>query len=313
MRNLIVGIALIALLAAIWAVTTTSRHTDSRTQPDVAKATPEVGPSPPAFQAAAKERGSENSGVERYARALHLANDYWEFASAVIEAARGGDRVAEYYLARSLQYCDDGYRMYFIRGSKRRTLDEALQWASTRPATSTQEVQEVFDRCERLEQASDHPFGDAAEWLGKSANAGYDLAMLDSAQALVRKAGVSGNVEDVAARREAKRLALAALRERRPETIFRMGDLATLIAGEGQSADEVQWVWRLAGCQRGYDCSKDAEWLKFQCRFDLNCQPQDDGIDFIRRNNSANFDELQQRARELSEKLDEGKFEDLVG
>ena len=68
-------------------------------------------------------------------------------------------------------------------------------------------------------------------------------------------------------------------------------------------------AWRLAACRRGYDCSQQAEWLRFHCGMDFNCQPYESGIDYIRRNNGADFDELERRAGELNAKLDALGFE----
>lgn len=73
----------------------------------------------------------------------------------------------------------------------------------------------------------------------------------------------------------------------------------------------MQWVWRLAGCDRGYDCTPSADWLKFQCRFDYNCQLDDDGIEYIKRNNSQTFGSIQAKARELNPKLDANNLEGL--
>jgi len=42
---------------------------------------------------------------------------------------------------------------------------------------------------------------------------------------------------------------------------------------------------------------------------DFNCQPYESGIDYIRRNNGADFDEIERRAGELNAKLDALGFE----
>jgi hypothetical protein len=65
-----------------------------------------------------------------------------------------------------------------------------------------------------------------------------------------------------------------------------------------------QWVWRMAACQRGYDCSSNNEWLVWACRYDRNCQPYETMVDYIHRHRSEDFDEIEQKARDLNAKLD---------
>ncbi|MEO8019566.1 MAG: hypothetical protein ABI769_17280 [Pseudomonadota bacterium] len=315
-KTLVIGIAALAFGGLILLRSLPHAMDDRRTGAASMSSAPASLPSPDRVAAkTAVALGNEKAAPlsNAYADAFESATDLWDFAASVHDAASAGDPEAQYYLAHALKYCADGYRFYFIRGNKRRTLDEALQWASTRSSTSIDEVREIFEKCRRLADAPDKPFGDSSDWLKASKDAGYDLAMIESAQSLATKAGVSGASEDVEMRNEAKRLALAALRTGRPEVIFTFGDFASLFVGNAREASQEQWVWRLAACERGFDCSHGAEWVRFQCRFDFNCQPQDDGIAFIHRNNSEDFDELQRRARELNEKLDAGKYDDLLG
>jgi hypothetical protein len=110
---------------------------------------------------------------------------------------------------------------------------------------------------------------------------------------------------------EAKRLALQALHSKDPQVVFQFADLPLLFLDDPEKASEAMWTWRLAACQRGYDCGANADWLAVMCRFDYNCQPQDDGVEFIRRNNSQNFDALEKKAAELNAKLDSDEYDSL--
>jgi hypothetical protein len=243
-------------------------------------------------------------------REFREAQDLWSFAEQLLERAKAGEANAQYHLFRALSYCDTLYPFYFGRKGKRRTLDEGLQLASMRYGLSSDEARDVYHRCDRIEGAEAHPFGSANEWLEAAQRAGHALAMIDSAKLLATKAAVSGTIDAANSRKEAVRLAMEALASREPEVIFKFGDLATLFFGDTERASEMQWVWRLAACDRGYDCTSSAEWLKFQCRFDYNCQPNDDGVEYIRRNNSQNFDSIQSKAKDLSASLDAN---DLAG
>jgi hypothetical protein len=236
---------------------------------------------------------------------FHASADLWQFAESIHLAAEAGDPAAQYYLSRALKYCDDNFRFYFVRGNRRRTLDEAMQWASTRPGLEAEEAREVHARCSRLQETS-HRFGTAGEWLSASKEKGFSLALIDTARQLAVTAGVSGAKENVEMRSEAKRLALRALESKDPQVIFDMGDLVALFAGDMKKGSQEQWVWRLAACKRGYECGQDAEWIQLQCRFDPNCQPYESGVDFIRRMNSEDFDEIERLANDLNARLDAG-------
>lgn len=256
-------------------------------------------------QTAASEAGGDAG--QTFESRFHASADLWQFAESMNPAAKAGDPAAQYYLSRTLKYCDDNFRFYFVRGNRRRTLDEGMQWASTRPGLKAEEAREVHARCSRLQETS-HRFGTADEWLSASKEKGFSLAMIDTARQLAVTAGVSGATEHVEMRNEAKRLALRALESKDPQVIFDMGDLAALFVGDMTKASQEQWVWRLAACNRGYECGQDAEWIQLQCRFDPNCQPYESGFDFIRRMNSEDFDEIERLANDLNARLDAGDF-----
>ena len=71
-------------------------------------------------------------------------------------------------------------------------------------------------------------------------------------------------------------------------------------------------IWLLAACERGYDCSRQSEWYKLRCSFDPACQPYENGVvDVARRDTGNRFPDVERRARELNEKLDQGRFDEL--
>jgi hypothetical protein len=256
----------------------------------------------------ADEISTAAASKSAYRARLEASKDHWNFAADVFPAASAGDPAAQYFLSRALRHCDREFRFYFIRGNKRRTLDEAMQWASTRVGLEAEEAREIHEKCHRLQDGS-NPFGTADEWLSSSKEMDFDLALLDSALQLAEKAWRSGDTENVEIRNEAKRLALQALTSKDPEVIFNMGDLATLFLGDTDKASKEQWVWRLAACKRGYECGQDAKWYQYQCRYDPNCQPYESGVDFIRRTNTEDFDDIERRANDLNSRLDANDFD----
>jgi hypothetical protein len=251
----------------------------------------------------------ENSVHVDLKAAFTTAPDLWNFAEGLLQDAKAGDSDSQYYLAHTLHYCDSLYGFYFIRGKERRTLDEGLQWASTRVGVSAEEARTVHSRCHELMSADDHPFGTAEQWLNAAAGAGQPLAQIDIASRLAIEAGVGGDLASVELRDDAKRLALDALRSKDAQVIFQFADVSRLFGGDPSKAAETEWAWRLAACHRGYDCGPNAEWLRIVCRLDYNCQPQDDGVQMIRRNFSQNFDVIESKAKELNAKLDANRFD----
>jgi hypothetical protein len=255
---------------------------------------------------------SETTGLPGQAESLKSATDYLEYAQSALEAARRGDHGAQYYLSQALHYCDSGYRLYFDRRGKRRTLDEAQQWAAAAaPGMSADEAKQIYDRCHRLMDEGHRPdFGKSADWIEQSSNGGFALGQVAKAQSLLRESATSGADPEPAKVNAAKKLAIEALRSRSPEVVWQIGDMALSFFGAEKAEDE-ELVWRIAACERGYDCGKDADWLAFACRFDRNCQPYETGVDYLRRVTGQDFDEIEQRAKDVNAKLDADQFDDL--
>ena len=247
-----------------------------------------------------------------YSGVFAKSEDFWALAESIVQAANAGDGNAQYNLYRALSYCDTLYKFYFVRGKTHKTVDEAVAWASTSPGLNVDEARQVHRRCHRLKTADGAPFGTAEQWLTSAKDVGQPLAMMDFARNLSTAAAAKGDVPSVEMRNEARQLITEALKSKDPEVIFGMADFVLLLHGDSEKASEEQWVWRLAACERGFDCAPGAAWLEVMCRYDYNCQPRDDGREVIRRNNSQNFDEIERKARELNARLDANKFEEAL-
>lgn len=242
---------------------------------------------------------------------LDLSRDYLAFAASLLADAKAGDASAQYYLAYSLHYCDELYAFYFVRGTRRRTLDEAMQWASTRIGLSADEARLVHERCHELESRDPPPFGSFDQWFKLAAESGQPLAQMHLATKLFLKAVGSDTPEGIRQNQEARELALQALRSKDPEVVFQAADLALLFYGDDVKAAEEQWVWRVAACKRGLDCGPDSDWKKMACKYDYNCQPHEDVLELVRRYNYQRYDTIDRKAAELNEKLDANQFDSL--
>ena len=47
------------------------------------------------------------------------------------------------------------------------------------------------------------------------------------------------------------------------------------------------------------------------CRFDLNCQPYEDGVDLMKRMSGVDFLEIERRAKELNARIDAEAWEEI--
>jgi hypothetical protein len=231
-----------------------------------------------------------------------------------------GDADAQFVLYRAASYCDETYRAYFDRGRKRRSLDEALHWASTRSAIGMENVRLAHARCSEWKGADRSEYGTADVWLKKATDAGLPEALSMTGVNLLSEASITEEREpELAAskRVEARKLLLNALNRVHPSATWAVGDSLMMLGGE-PAVENGQWsVWRLAACNQGYDCSPQADWVVFNCSFDPNCVRGESGVEWIRRSETDFPGDLDQAAAQLAERLNkggfsEGEFETLI-
>ena len=243
-----------------------------------------------------------------YAAQLRAASDYLDYVHSLLGAARAGDHAAQFYIFRAFEKCDAEFRLYFGTRLTRVPLDDALKWAANKGwPFDPEEVRRVHGRCFGLLDSGVKEFGDRNEWLRLASDGGYPLAQVFFVrhQAMdARKAGA-----DDPAAREARRLTLAeALRSRDPEVIFEIGSslFVTLASNDERAWDETEWV--LAACFRGLDCSPQSEVARRLCLFDRACQPYESVVDIVRRGNPTEFPAMEEHARSINGKIDEGDW-----
>jgi hypothetical protein len=244
---------------------------------------------------------------------LKNAEDVWEFASSVLAEAKRGNGAAQYYLALALYDCRAFDQMYFRNGNHHRTYDEAMQNAVNRGGINWEYVSRVFKRCKRLVEDEEAPFGNPDDWMMAASENRNPLAQAQTAVNMAWKARSEGQADRARDERdEARRLAFEALRTKDPAALVLVGDVASAL-DQRQGADNPhEWVWLLAACGRGLDCSRQSAWYQLRCSADPKCQPSDNGVvDVVRREAGSRFLELERRAKELNTKLDQDQFEDL--
>lgn len=231
--------------------------------------------------------------------------------SSIPHDARSGDPAAQLELARALDYCRRKYLFYFGRAPNHRTLDQGLALASSRGA-SVDEARQVHERCDQFMQGNTAWLGTADEWLKKAAAAGsYEARLLRAQRTLVRAEFEGVDDNGAALSRKEIEQQKAAAKEVLAEGLKRKDPAALWAIGDLQKDDKNSWVWFLAACKSGYDCSQGAEWYQSLCRSDYNCQPYETGSDLIRRINAGRYADLELLANELLKRIDAGEVSDL--
>lgn len=328
-----VGVAALAAVAAVVFVIVTRRD-DADPDVVVARQAParvdERSPEPPAAQQTDTRREAVPSATlvatGSWQELLEMSSNYLEFVDRVLPAARDGDASAQFALYQALEYCEDGYRGYFDRSGKRRTLDEALEWASTR-MVNADAVRDVHRRCEALMARGNGELGRAENWLDKASAAGVPAAQTRKALGELREVYLQTvpwpdrpalSAKEFEERRaSARALVIEAVAAGDPAATWDAADVIYYLTGSGATADTEQWVWKMAACLQGYDCAPGAAWVTALCDYaGVNpCRGGETGTDIIRqawrqasgRSDSSEFD---QRAQQLAERLNSGHFSD---
>ena len=256
-----------------------------------------------------------------YKDAFRSAADYRTFAQAILPAAKAGAADAQYYLSRVMEQCDEDNRMYFQHRGQRLSLDEGLQFAVKRHL-SIEVAQSVFDRCHGFQAGDSTELGSASEWLAKATDAGQPLAEATTArkiliQDMMKNFVKAGGAPDqstavtVGNGADPRQLLSSALKSGDPEVLFTIGEEQGLLYPAKSDTDTERFAWWLVACQRGFDCSAGADWVKNSCAGDPQCASANDPSDLVRSLAGDNWPDVQQRAREISAKLDAGQWDEL--
>jgi hypothetical protein len=256
---------------------------------------------------------------------LAMSSNYLEFVDRALPAAREGDASAQFALYQALEYCQDGYRGYFDRPGKRRTLDEALEWASTR-SVNMDSVRDVHRRCEALMARGTGETGSSEYWLEKASAASVPAAQTRKALNELRDIHLQtvpwpdrpalSATEFNERRAGARTLVLSAVAAGDPGATWDAADAIYYLTGSASTADTEQWVWRMAACIQGKDCAPGADWVVAMCQYDpAVCSPGESGTELIRRawvqaSGQSDTSGLDERAQQLADRLNSSDFSD---
>lgn len=101
-----------------------------------------------------------------------------------------------------------------------------------------------------------------------------------------------------------------ALEPREPGVLLELADTAAFLANP-DDAELHGCAWVLLGCQRGANCSADVPWMRVMCRYDLNCQTGESGVQYMQRARANEYLEIERLAAEIGANLDAGNWDAL--
>lgn len=264
---------------------------------------------------------SDAPALADYKNAFARSHSYWKFAHDALPAARAGNATAQFYLSKVLDYCTEHNSLYFQRRGKSIGLDEGLQYAAQRHLP-IDIAQEVYDRCHEFVDRDASELGRATDWLAEATASGQPLAqaatatkllMQESQHNFARAGGLpsadnEATVSDSSGPRELLR---AAVQSKDPEVLFGVGDALTLLDPAIADKNTTRFAWWLVACQRGFDCSANAEWVKNSCANAPQCASADGPSDLVQSLAGDKWPDVEQRAQQINEKLDRGQWGEL--
>jgi hypothetical protein len=260
----------------------------------------------------------------RYREAYAKSRDLWAFAHELLPAAGAGHADAQFYLSKAIDHCAHDNKMFFEHRGATLNLEDGLQFAAQRHL-SLDLAQRVYDRCHKFLEQDASELGSAADWLARSTDAGYSPAQATTAEQMLvqdllkNAANASGvPVPDQGApavenRMSPRELLQAALTSGDAEVLFEIGETHAMLNPTASAETEAteRYAWWLVACQRGLDCGANADWIMSTCSVDPQCASYTDPADYLRSLAGDQWSEVQQRAVEISQKLDGHQWSDL--
>lgn len=261
------------------------------------------------------------SGTIDYKRRFAETHNYWEYAHSLLPAAKAGNPDAQFYLSRTLERCEEDNRMYFQRSGQKIGLDEGLQYAVKRHL-SIEVAQSVYNKCHEFQDNDSPELGNAVDWLAKATAAGQPLAQTTTASKLLnqevqRNSARAGGVPNpnassaIESDSDPRALLRSAVESKDPEVLFVIGEAQGELHPASTDLNATRFAWWLVACQRGFDCSENADWVKNSCGEDAVCRSASTSSDRLSRLAGDLWPDVQQRAQEINADLDADQWDKL--
>jgi hypothetical protein len=262
--------------------------------------------------ATAKFLGAPSTDLSLRQR-FHEAKDYALFVAELGPLANAGNAEAEYLTAKSLKWCAQMSRLYFIRpNGEVRTLEEAQAKVAARPVGFTQqEVTMIYTRCRGFldnPELSKMPLS-WNQWLDKAVDAGYPAAIaehasiLESQLMLESHSSLPHQDRGPDAEAQARDLALSAVESGDPDAIFSMSDWVR--SGQRTETETTTLInaWKILACQNGYDCGPESDWMLSVCSWNPQCADGRTYTDYLRQQLGSQYDDAVKLATSINEAI----------
>jgi len=236
------------------------------------------------------------------------AKDYRTLVNVLLPLAKAGSASAQYEIASALHYCEQNLYAHFISRATRapKTNEEIRRNYEKLDDVAQQQFSESYEDCHALLNDLDS-LKSSTDWLDRAAEAGYPPAIFAQADLKLQTSVIKG---DSAGIDQARQSAIFASTSADPEVLFGM---ATFVTGAGKTqtqAAQLMSAWWLVGCERGYDCSAQSEWIQSNC-IDPQCANKPTVVEELQRMNGAAFGEVQQLADQINAAIDSRDREEI--
>ncbi len=260
-----------------------------------------------------------------YSVSLASSRDYWNYALAILPAANAGNADAQFYLWKVIDFCGHPYNRWFEDASKPgrlMTLDDAMQEAASQNA-ALDIVQVMWDRCHRLRELDSGILGNKMDWLSQATKAGQPIAqattarlrmLQDQAKQLVNAGATSTQKTaqpPIAGALDPRQLLRDAVASKDPAVLYEIASVQALLhRTDSRAQNGINYVaWLYVACQRGLDCSSNADWVRLSCNPRIsNCEG---GTATLMNMAGDNWPAVEQRAQEINTLLDAGRWDEL--
>jgi hypothetical protein len=318
----LIGTAAVALLAAafLWYQHSATSSAKSGANPENASTVAAVQ-TPPALANAKFTPKQSSAKLANYRSLFDKSWNYWQLANGMLADAKTGNPDAQFYLARSIEYCNEKNGFFFEHRGQKLTLGEGLQYAAKRNLP-IEIAQEVYDKCHDFTVNDQSVLGDSADWLAKATASGQPLAQAATAAKILKQnseemfAKASGVPNPnpsakIGAGANPTELLRSAAESDEPEVFFTIGEMLPLLSAPNTDTKVDRLAWMLLACERGFDCTANADWVKLRCGSTPVCASATESSDIVRSFSGDNWPAVQQRASDMSAKIAAGQWDQL--
>lgn len=321
----VVVVLISVVIAAATAVVILAREPDAQTEAALLKEgaeRPLTGRDEVDVEGVARPPVSKSPGGDKSPSDVpEQVEDYGVLIDKLLPLAEDGNAKAQYDVYKTMAYCQERVKFFFTRAGRRLSLEEGLAWALKRNV-SYETAQAVHKKCRKFIDTDPKDEQSAAvDWLNASAKQGYAPAQSALAAKIVEEQVRRGfeNASGVAASpstdpldhtKSATELLSEAVKSRDPEVLFTIGEVMPLLHPTAADSGSERLAWMALACERGFDCSAQAEWVVNSC-LTAECRSINSQTEVVRILAGDRWHEVQARARELGASLDASQGDQL--